>query len=180
MENSLKTKNIFFFLFIPLFFFAGAFGVHAQESINVYDSLHQYNALENKVALIKLLNIEIVNSAVNTIPPEEIIKELEDMKLKTKTSLSHTKNAMNTIKNSNELKKFLIGDNLGILKFELVQIEGQIAMLAALRINTKDPSLQIQIDSQIDTLRQEQKKVEGFVLGQDKKFSLFGWLVATL
>ncbi|HEY4503031.1 MAG TPA: hypothetical protein VJC14_01170 [Candidatus Paceibacterota bacterium] len=46
--------------------------------------------------------------------------------------------------------------------------------------NTDNGSAENQINNQIDLLEAQRVKVDNFILKQEERFSLFGWLVSSL
>ena len=91
-----------------------------------------------------------------------------------------TSQAMDKVQTRNKIKTFLIGSdykNLGALRSELVKTRNRIDQLNRLLPNVQNASSTVEIQSQIQTLEQEQTKIENFIKAQEGKFSLFGWLV---
>ncbi|HPI67403.1 MAG TPA: hypothetical protein PKZ16_02585 [bacterium] len=77
----------------------------------------------------------------------------------------------------NKIKTFLIGSdykNLGTLRSEMVKTRNRLEKLKRL---TERTTSTIDFQDQIQTLEQEQNKIESFIKAQEGKFSLFGWLV---
>ncbi len=88
-----------------------------------------------------------------------------------------TTKAVEKIQSRNKIKTFLIGSdykNLGALRSEMVQTRNRIDQLDRVIQNTTDTA---EIQAQIQTLEQEQTKIENFIKEQEGKFSLFGWLI---
>lgn len=91
-----------------------------------------------------------------------------------------TTEAITKIQNRSKIKIFLIGSdykNLGALRSETVQTRNRIKQLTNLLDKVKNASSTAEITSQIQTLEQEQTKIDNFIKAQEGKFSLFGWLV---
>ncbi len=86
---------------------------------------------------------------------------------------------MNVLENRSGLATFFVGNNLGVLKFQLVQVNDQIYVLNTLLGESQDDVTKSQINGQIKFLQEEQIKVENSLL-QNNKFSLFGWFANTL
>jgi len=87
-----------------------------------------------------------------------------------------TTKAIETIQSRSKIKTFLIGSdykNLGALRSEMVKTRNRIDQLNRLIENATDTA---EMQTQIQTLEQEQVKIENFVKAQEGKFSLFGWL----
>jgi len=87
-----------------------------------------------------------------------------------------TTKAIEKINSRSKIKTFLIGSdykNLGALRSEMVKTRNRIDQLNRLIQNATDTA---EIQAQIQTLEQEQIKIESFIKVQEGKFSLFGWL----
>jgi len=89
---------------------------------------------------------------------------------------ANTTKAIETIQSRSKIKTFLIGSdykNLGALRSEIVQTRNRIEQLNRAIQNATDTA---EMQTQIQTLEQEQTKIENFIKEQEGKFSLFGWL----
>jgi len=87
--------------------------------------------------------------------------------------------AINKIQNRSKIKTFLIGSdykNLGALRSEVVHTRNRLDQLNRLLPTVQNASDTVEIQNQIQTLEQEQTKIENFIKAQEGKFSLFGWL----
>ena len=87
--------------------------------------------------------------------------------------------AINKIQNRSKIKTFLIGSdykNLGALRSEVVHTRNRLDQLNRLLPTVQNASDTVEIKNQIQTLEQEQTKIENFIKTQEGKFSLFGWL----
>lgn len=185
MKNTLKTiSKVFSVIIFSLIIFSSAFASEINSQIDVNSSIYKYSAIETNS-----INPNQIEISTNTLPITEDIKlpvdietKLQNIYDKQKFSIEEINKAINEI-NNNGVKNFLIGNNLGVLKFQLVQINNYIFRLNdMIKMTENGPNLN-QIDSintQIIFLQKEQVKVENFVLIKEKKFSLFGWLVASL
>jgi hypothetical protein len=88
-----------------------------------------------------------------------------------------TTKAIEKIQSRSKIKTFLFGSdykNLGALRSELVQTRNRIDQLNRIIQNATSTA---EIQTQIQTLEEEQTKIENFIKEQESKFSLFGWLV---
>ncbi len=182
-------KKISFTIVLTLLFFSSAFASETRNTANEYDSMYRYNAIENNSLSPNLLvnNTEGLKEKPLTKDDEttsDITKQLEDITLKQNFSTETIDNTINAIKKRGGLKTLLIGSNLGVLEFQKVQINNMIFRLNDLTLKTENSTNKIQqidsIDSQIKSLKEEQTKVDNFILKQNKKFNLFGWLVTSL
>jgi len=88
-----------------------------------------------------------------------------------------TTEAIEKIQSRNKIQTFLFGSdykNLGALRSEIVQTRNRINQLNRVIQNATETTV---IQTQIQTLEQEQTKIENFITAQESRFSLFGWLV---
>ena len=98
-------------------------------------------------------------------------------------SASTTIQAMERIQVRSKVKTFLIGTdykNLGTLRSEIVQTRNRLEQLNRLMENIQNEEDKTELQNQIQTLEQEQTRIEDFIKAQEGKFSLFGWLVKLL
>ena len=95
-------------------------------------------------------------------------------------SASTTIQAMEKVQTRNKVQTFLFGSdykNLGTLRSETVQTRNRLEQLNRLMENVQNEGDKTELQSQVQTLEQEQTKIESFIKAQEGKFSLFGWLV---
>ena len=95
-------------------------------------------------------------------------------------SASTTIQAMEKIQTRNKVKTFLIGTNyknLGALRSEMVQTRNRFEQLSKLMENVQNEGDKTELQNQIQTLEQEQTRIESFIKAQEGRFSLFGWFV---
>jgi len=95
-------------------------------------------------------------------------------------SAGTTIQAMEKVQTRNKIKTFLMGTdykNLGALRSETVQTKNRLEQLKRIMENVQNEGEKTELQSQIQTLEQEQVKIENFIKTQESKFSLFGWLV---
>ncbi len=88
-----------------------------------------------------------------------------------------TTKAIEIIQSRSKIKTFLIGSdykNLGVLRSEIVKTRNRIDQLNRTIQSATDTA---EIQAQIQTLEQEQTKIESLIKAQEGKFSLFGWLL---
>jgi len=84
------------------------------------------------------------------------------------------------INNRSKIKTFLIGTDyktIGQLRSEMVKTRNQIDQLKRLLDKTTSEENKTALQGQIQTLEQEQQKIEDFLKANESKFSLFGWFV---
>lgn len=93
-------------------------------------------------------------------------------------SASTTIQAMEKVQTRSKIKTFFLGSdykNLGTLRSEMVQTDNRLEQLNELVENTQNEGDKTELQNQIQTLEQEQEKIESFVKTNETKFSLFGW-----
>lgn len=91
-----------------------------------------------------------------------------------------TTQAIEKVQSRNKIKTFLFGSdykNLGALRSEIVTTQNRINQLNRLLPNIQNATDTAEIQNQIQTLEQEQTKINNFIQTQESKFSLFGWLL---
>jgi hypothetical protein len=87
--------------------------------------------------------------------------------------------AMENVQTRSKVKAFFLGSdykNLGTLRSEMVQTRNRLEQLNTLMENVQNEGDKIELQNQVQTLEQEQVKIESFIKAQEGKFSLFGWL----
>ena len=95
-------------------------------------------------------------------------------------SASTTIQAMEKVQTRNKVKTFLIGTdykNLGALRSEMVQTRNRFEQLNKLMENVQNEGDKTELQKQIQTLEQEQTRIESFIKAREGRFSLFGWFV---
>lgn len=173
-------------MILPIIFLSSsyfAFASTPNNSTNEYDSMYRYSALENKTSFSNTTNTKDISAEKLPEVAEPLnitVKEFRDIIKKQNSSTEKTNNLINTSANRSGLKTFLIGNNLGILRFQLVQIKDEASLLEALALKTEYSAYILQIDNQFKLLKKEQVEVEDLILKQEGEFSLFGWFVKML
>ena len=95
-------------------------------------------------------------------------------------SASTTIQAMEKVQTRSKVKTFFFGSdykNLGALRSETVQTRNRLEELNRLMEDVQNEGDKTELQNQIQTLEQEQTRIESFIKTQESKFSLFGWLV---
>lgn len=194
-SKTIKYIGISFIFSLLLITRATASTVVTSTDSSPQDSMYKYGALENQLSFADLVNssadtnsadignsIETsVNTSLFSQPTDNFASELADTIKKQAFSVDTLEKAMDDVnRNNHGFKSFLLGTNLGILKFQLAQIKDQSALLKKMRLETEDPTELTQIDSHQEILKAEQVKVEDFLRQQENRFSLFGWLINVL
>lgn len=180
MDKNSKTILKISLMVLPIIFFSSiSLANETDAPTEEYNSMYRYNALESKVNFFRTESEVVVLLEENTVDKENI-KKLENITKRQTDSIEKSDQAMRTIEGRARGRTFLLGNSLGALKFRMVQMGDQVYALKTLIPKIEDPTIKDQINSQIDILEQEQKKVEKFILKKDDKFSLLGWLVSSL
>jgi hypothetical protein len=88
--------------------------------------------------------------------------------------------AIDKVKDRSKVKTFLIGTdykNIGQLRSEMVKTGNRADWLKRLLDKTTSEESKTALQGQIQTLEQEQQKIDAFLKANESKFSLFGWFV---
>lgn len=91
-----------------------------------------------------------------------------------------TADQIESIEKRNKIKTFLIGTNyknVGALRSEMVQTRNRLEKLNRLMEQTTNEADKTELQNQIQTLEDEQAKIETLLKKAEGKFSLFGWLI---
>ncbi len=167
------------------------------------DSIYLYYALENQASIDEMLAskdiallLEEDESLRESLPiwirssyfdrkselldPADFEIALNELTEKQTFAMKDAEEAINKVSKKTELGTILLGNNLGTLEFQLVQIKGLQALLNSLIPKTTDVTIKMQIRDQIYILKEEQKKIETLLYEKENDFSLFGWLVAAI
>ncbi|MDP4007817.1 MAG: hypothetical protein Q8P68_01365 [Candidatus Peregrinibacteria bacterium] len=87
---------------------------------------------------------------------------------------------INAVENRSPLKTFFLGTdykNVGALRSEMVKTRNDIAQLTRLAAKAENPEDKTALETQIQSLEQEAKKIDTFITDNESQFSLFGWAV---
>ncbi|MDD2730554.1 MAG: hypothetical protein PHW33_00300 [Candidatus Portnoybacteria bacterium] len=93
---------------------------------------------------------------------------------------STTTKAIEKIQTRNKVKTFFFGTdykNTGALRSEMVQTRNRIEQLTRLMEQTQGEEAKLTLQAQIQTMQQEQERIENFIEEEENTFSLFGWFV---
>jgi predicted nucleic acid-binding Zn-ribbon protein len=135
------------------------------------------NAEEYRSAVANFVQT-ILNSADTT--EEGIGEQVKTIARQQNQSASTTIQAMEKVQTRNKVKTFLIGSdykNIGALRSEMVQTRNRLEQLNRIMENVQNEGETAELQNQIQTLEQEQTKIENFIKAEEGKFSLFGWFV---
>ena len=188
MTTFLKTiKKTSLVIIFTLMFLSSAFASEVNnDPLSEYSSMYKYGALENTTSspdLVNNINIPEEVLSMNTVLPDKATisaNKLEDVTLKQNFTTEQIDKAINTLEKRSGLRIFVIGNDLGVLKFQIVQIRDQILELNTLALDKEGYINKVQLDDQLKSLKEEQIKVRDFILSRENQFSLFGWLIASL
>ncbi len=146
---------------------------------NEYDSLHLYNALENKAQFRDFkTKADIVEEELTPTSKSEsnFADMMGDVTERQNFSREQVSGAIKDIEESSGFRSFIVRNDLGVLKFQLVQIKDTTFQYASLGKNFPTSANLITIAKQIQISEGEQKTVEDLILREESKFSLFGWV----
>jgi hypothetical protein len=193
MNRRTKTIIKISAMMLPIIFFSStAFANEVDIPMNEHDSMYRYHALENKISFADTAstniyptggNTQIVESEINV--KAEVVLKSDDEKLaeitkKQNISIEKSNQVMEVIDGRTGLRTLLLGNSLGVLRFQIVQMQDQIYALEALAKKVDSGTTIVQINDQINILKKQIAKVDKFILKQEDDFSLFGWLLASL
>lgn len=189
--NKLKKTTIKISLIILsiVFFSSSVFANGLDEIVDENDSIYRYNALENKIYFPNTISnynssnskekLSVLGLEIHTATNDNA-KKLKDITEHQNSSILESDNAISAIENRYGLKVFFVGNRLGVLKYQLVQMKNQSFVLNTLTLEAENSAIENQINNQVEISEQQQIKVENFILEQEDKFSLFGWFVSSL
>jgi hypothetical protein len=171
-------------IIFSLLFFSCAFASEINNPVDENGSMYKYSAIENTNSFPDLknnTNISDSQLSVNTdIPQASFNEKLQSTIDDYNFSKSQISKAMNEINSRGGMETFLVGNNLGVLKFQMVQINDQISKLNALGLETDFVAEKDKISQQLKLVTEEKKKVDDYIFFIENKFSIFGWLVNSL
>lgn len=136
----------------------------------------QVNAEQHRSAVANFVQslLQVADKEVKVGEQVRIIAQQQNQ------SENTTVQAMEKVQTRNRIQAFLFGSdykNLGALRSETVQTRNRLEQLNKLMTNIQNEGDKTELQNQIQTLEQEQAKIESFIKAQEGKFSLFGWLV---
>jgi len=147
-----------------------------QQVRNQEQNLDQVNAEQHQSA--------VANFVQNLIKVADrqggIGQQVREIAQQQNQSEDTTNQAMEKVQTRNRIKTFFLGSdykNLGALRSEMVQTRSRLEKLDRLMENVQNEGDKTELQNQIETLEQEQKKIENFVKDNEGRFSLFGWFV---
>jgi len=88
--------------------------------------------------------------------------------------------AMEKVQTRSKIRAFLFGSgykNLGTLRSEMVQTRNRLEQISRLMESAQSEADKAELQNQVQTLEQEQAKIENFIKDNESKFSLFGWVI---
>ncbi len=182
MSTQFKTiAKISSAIIFSLIMFSSAFASVENNAVDENGSMYKYNAVENTNSFPNFpsnANISDSQLSVNAdIPQVSFNEKLQKIIDEYNFSKSQIDKDMIEINKKGGMATFLVGNNLGVIKFQIVQINDQISSLNALGIETDFVAEKDKIGQQLKLISEEKKKVDDFIFFNENKFSLFGWLV---
>ena len=177
--QKIKNSSLFiasFALVIAVIFSLASFTVAKNETStakNTQNQTGQVNAKEHRSTVANF--VQTLLKAASTTEGG-IGQQVRIIAQQQNDSDATTTKAIETIQSRSKIKIFLIGSdykNLGALRSEIVKTRNRINQLNKVIQNATDTA---EIQAQIQTLEQEQTRIENFIKAQEGKFSLFGWL----
>lgn len=189
MSTQLTTiKKVLLITTFTMLSFSSVIAFEPDNSINEYDSMYKYSAIENN-SISPDLVANVSNTSVKKLPDinnvnqNDFILRLESISEKQNSIFKLLEDAKDEINNRGKIKSFLIGNNLGVLNFQMVQVNNLVFRYNDLLLEIKDTGDVSQIDyilNEIKLLKEKKLEVKNFILEKDKEFSLFGWLVTSI
>ncbi|MFH1894344.1 MAG: hypothetical protein ABH813_00340 [Patescibacteria group bacterium] len=144
----------------------------------------QVNAKEHRSAVANfvqaLLRVASSTEKATGAGQKKIGEQVRVIAQQQNESANTTIRAMERVQTRSRIKTFFIGadyKNLGALRSEMVQTKNRIEQLNGTMVSIQNASDTAEIQAQIQTLEQEQTKIENFIKQNESKFSLFGWFV---
>lgn len=189
MNTNKTLKKLSLVMTLGVLFFSNPSVSKAENPINenAYDSIYRYSALESKIRFPDVGNVVYgqeelseVGDLVADVKKELEIKKLQDIIEKQNFSAEEAERAMDVLSHRDKVTTFLVGNHLGTLRFQLVQIKDQITALNTLALKSTDSEIISLVEKQMGFAKEEQTKVENFLLKEEDKFNLFGWFVAMI
>jgi len=95
-------------------------------------------------------------------------------------TINQAAEAIDKIKNRSKIKTFFFGTdykNIGMLRSGITTTKNQINQLDRLLEKATSTDTKVTVQTQIQTLTQEQQKIEDFIKTNESRFNLLGWLV---
>lgn len=153
--------------------------VQVQEQTQTQEGVQKQNRVQQLP-----INAEPVESFVQTLlevadKQEELGEQIRTIAQEQNESVNMTLQAAEKVQARSKVRTFLFGSdykNLGVLRHEMVQTQNRLQQLNNLMNNIQGEEDEVILQNQIQTLEQEQVKIEEFIETQENKFSLFGWL----
>ena len=115
----LIIKYILFVVVSVVLFSTNASAFEVNNSTNKYDSIYQYNSLENKVSFTNLAVASDINTTIKELPknnvlpvPDDVSKILQDITEKQNFSTTQINGAIKTMENKSMVTAFLTGNSI--------------------------------------------------------------------
>ncbi|MDD5032690.1 MAG: hypothetical protein PHC85_01020 [Candidatus Pacebacteria bacterium] len=181
MKNKILAAGIWVFVFV-LAFAADAKNGQEEQNQNGNSEQKQVRAqidTEEHRSVVADFVQTLLETASSTEGEEGIGQQVKIIATEQNQSASTAIKAMEKVQARSKIKTFLIGSdykNLGALRSETVQTRNRLEQLNRLMENIQNEGEKTELQNQVQSLEQEQTKIESFIKAQEGKFSLFGWL----
>ena len=149
------------------------------------DSIYRYYSLKNKISYAEMENLLLRardNSKEAEMDTTATIEKVRETADKFQRSWEIIERTIANIEKKAKVESVLVGasNDVGVLRFQLVQIKDQLRELKKLKADIDQYASVAILHQNIEAMEQAQNRVENFILAEQNKFSFFGWFVSIL
>lgn len=149
------------------------------------DSIYRYYSLKNKISYAEMENLLLHardNSKEAEMDTTATIEKVREAADKFQRSWEIIERTIANIEKKAKVESVLVGasNDIGVLRFQLVQIKDQLRELKKLKAEIDQYASVAILHQNIEAMEQAQNRVENFILAEQNKFSFFGWFVSIL
>ena len=149
------------------------------------DSIYRYYSLKNKISYAEMENLLLRardNSKEAEMDTTATIEKVREAADKFQRSWEIIERTIANIEKKAKVESVLVGasNDVGVLRFQLVQIKDQLRELKKLKADIDQYASVAILHQNIEAMEQAQNRVENFILAEQNKFSFFGWFVSIL
>jgi len=149
------------------------------------DSIYRYYSLKNKISYAEMENLLLHardNSKEAEMDTTATIEKVREAADKFQRSWEIIERTIANIEKKAKVESVLVGasNDVGVLRFQLVQIKDQLRELKKLKADIDQYASVAILHQNIEAMEQAQNRVENFILAEQNKFSFFGWFVSIL
>ena len=149
------------------------------------DSIYRYYSLKNKISYAEMENLLLHardNSKEAEMDTTATIEKVRETADKFQRSWEIIERTIANIEKKAKVESVLVGasNDVGVLRFQLVQIKDQLRELKKLKAEIDQYASVAILHQNIEAMEQAQNRVENFILAEQNKFSFFGWFVSIL